>query len=77
MYLPSYQDRDEAGDAMRALGSCSSASLNRDEAQVMHDDQMPPWGTRAILALAHGGVKLTGRLPGRIGGRRSAGTGRN
>ena len=52
---------------MRALGSCSSASLNRDEARVTYDDQMPPWGTRAILALAHGGVKLTGRLPGRIG----------
>ena len=77
MYLPSYQDRDEAGNAMRALGSCSSASLNRDEARATYDNRMPPWGTRQILALAHGGVKLTGRLPGRIGGRRPAGTARN
>ena len=49
---------------MRALGSYSSAGLNRNKAQVTHYSRMPPWGTRAILALAHGGVKLIGRLAG-------------
>ena len=49
---------------MRALGSCSSEGLNRNKAQVTHYSRMPPWGTRAILALAHGGVKLIGRLAG-------------